>query len=523
MRFIYVLLAFGSLLAGFLLFGQVGAGIHPAVGGMFLIAGFGGFVYFTLRYRREKRIAKAEAIAEGFARYARKQGILQDGEASTQASAQTDAGPPRPITDDGSKFEFEPTSSVGPSSAAMGKIDHFGKCFVIWSVAFVIYSIVLFVGSFWLALGAFAAVWLVAIMCFLRPIRSLGIGKVLGIIAVAVNLVLGTPIVLANYGSYSKQRELAALRETNPSTYLEQIKTTASAEEYEREFRAVDPKGYLAELAKSGNRTKYLEELRTLDPASYETEKERIASEEAVQRAKEEAERVRAEIAEQKRLAGLRKADPSAYLDAIKGESNWVSEFKQLDPKGYEKWRSETASKKIAEYAYAPYEKAGYPKTFAKWGPSAVKKINALRKEAAFLVALDPKCNMVEVSELSDERSTPKDKIVIFVDCRNNQRFYLTEEQIKAGADPVSKNETTALISDERAIEACESQIRAALQYPSSYSRSLLGVSVFRSNYGNIAVTIEFDAKNGLGMEVPQIARCVVDDRGIHPAEIGNR
>lgn len=112
------------------------------------------------------------------------------------------------------------------------------------------------------------------------------------------------------------------------------------------------------------------------------------------------------------------------------------------------------------------------------------------------MVAQNSACDMVDISELSDERSSPGKSIVIFVDCRNHQRFYLTEAEIKAGQKPVSKNQKTALGSDADAVRACESQVVSVLHYPSSFDRALLNTAVRRSEYGNIAVEFDFEAKN---------------------------
>ena len=55
---------------------------------------------------------------------------------------------------------------------------------------------------------------------------------------------------------------------------------------------------------------------------------------------------------------------------------------------------------------------------------------------------------------------------------------------------------------------------------PLSFERHRLSTKVYRSPYGNIAVDFNFSAKNQLGGSIPQHARCVIDDTGIHPAEI---
>jgi hypothetical protein len=359
------------------------------------------------------------------------------------------------------------------------------------------------------------------VLGFAKPLPGLGIRKALSVII----LILGVVFFPAGVSNILETNRLAELRTSDPKAYLVEVETRSGAEQYLTELKAMDPSGYDELIAKRD--PKYLEALKSADPDRYKLEKDQIDAEQAAKRASEQAkadaERMQKEIAEKQRLEKLRSSDPKAYLDAIKGTASWESEFKTIDPKGYAAWQAEIIKKKVPELAYDPYTKAGYPKTFAKWGAAAVKEINGLRKRAAFLVATNPACDQVDISDLSDERSAPGKTIVIFVDCRNHQRFYLTEAEIKEGAKPVSKNQKTAMISDETALTACEAQVKAALQYPSSFDRSLLNTSVFRSPYGNMAVEFDFEAMNGFGNVVPQFGRCVIDDQGIHPAEISAR
>jgi hypothetical protein len=386
------------------------------------------------------------------------------------------------------------------------------------------------------ALGAGLVVYVFMIVIaglgFFKPLPRFGIRKPVAIGALVL-CILTLPALVAGI---SVHVELSNLRASDPKAYLAKIAETKPLETYLEELKALDPAAYEALIAKRDVKT--MAALKHADFARYKVESEKIAAEEAEKRAaaeakeaeerakaaaKLEAERKQKEIAEKQRLEKLRASDPKAYLDAIKGTANWTAEFAALDPKGFEAWQKEKLEAKISDYAYDVYTKDQYPKTFAKWGSAGVKKINALRKQAAYLVAANDACDHVDVSDLSDERSQPGKKIVIFVDCLNHQRFYLTEAEIVSGAKPVSKNQKTALISDVDALEACETQVKSVLQFPSSFDVSMLSMRVFRSEYGNIAVSFNFEAMNGFGNLIPQAARCVIDDQGIHPAEISNR
>lgn len=178
-------------------------------------------------------------------------------------------------------------------------------------------------------------------------------------------------------------------------------------------------------------------------------------------------------------------------------------------------------SAKISPDAVMLIEGEGWDKTRREWGSAGIKRINAAMPKAAEKAAQSPACDYVEIVGLSD-RSKPKSMAVFYVDCRNSQRFYISEDDLKSDAAPVSKNAKTAAISDAKAVAACEESVKSQLNFPLSFDRDLLNTRVYRAPTGNIAVDFTFQAKNALGAELPQRARCVIDDTGIHPAEITN-
>lgn len=178
-------------------------------------------------------------------------------------------------------------------------------------------------------------------------------------------------------------------------------------------------------------------------------------------------------------------------------------------------------SQKISPDAVFLIEGEGWDRTRREWGSTWIKRINEAMPKVAEKVAHSPGCDYVELVGLSD-RGKPQQQAVFYVDCRNGQRFYVNEDDLKSDDNVVSKNEKTAGISDGNAIRACEDSVRSQLNFPSTFDRDLLNTSVYRAPTGNIAVQFTFQAKNALGAELPQRARCVIDDTGIHPAEISN-
>lgn len=178
-------------------------------------------------------------------------------------------------------------------------------------------------------------------------------------------------------------------------------------------------------------------------------------------------------------------------------------------------------SRKISPDAVFFIEGEGWDKTRREWGSAGIKRINAAMPKAAEKVAQSSNCDYVELVGLSD-RGKPKQQAVFYVDCKNGQRFYVSEDDLKSDAGVVSKNAKTAAISDSTAIKACEDSVKSQLNFPSTFDRDLLNTSVYRAPTGNIAVQFTFQAKNALGAELPQRARCVIDDTGIEPAQISN-
>ena len=178
---------------------------------------------------------------------------------------------------------------------------------------------------------------------------------------------------------------------------------------------------------------------------------------------------------------------------------------------------------KIADRAISPITKKSYPKTYAKWGAANIKKINGLLKPAALIAAKSSSCDTVDIIDLSNNRSKPPNRIVFYADCVNGERFYISEADIKNDKPAISKQNTTKNISDIDATNACKEEVKAILQFPSSFDRKAFTTAVYRAPAGNIAITFDFDAKNGMGLVLPQKARCVIDDRGINPPEISNR
>lgn len=163
-----------------------------------------------------------------------------------------------------------------------------------------------------------------------------------------------------------------------------------------------------------------------------------------------------------------------------------------------------------------------YPKTAAEWGSAGLKRLNDLMLKAAEKAAASGDCDAVADANLSD-RSIPKKEAVFFVDCANGQRFYISEHQLDSPGTVRSKQAMLARVSEASVMAQCLEALKANLNYPSTFKSSVFSQASYRAPTGNIVVTIDFKAKNSFGAELPMTARCVHDERGLHPLEITSR
>jgi hypothetical protein len=73
------------------------------------------------------------------------------------------------------------------------------------------------------------------------------------------------------------------------------------------------------------------------------------------------------------------------------------------------------------------------------------------------------------------------------------------------------------------AITICSDRVQRSLHFPSSYDRQYFGTASKMLTNGTIVVEVPFEAKNGFGMELPQIARCLVANGSVIMLDVQNR
>lgn len=169
--------------------------------------------------------------------------------------------------------------------------------------------------------------------------------------------------------------------------------------------------------------------------------------------------------------------------------------------------------------AYWDYSKNSFPKLYKKYGADGLKRLNNFERKAAELVSQNKKCDAVTMVGYSEQ--SEKGNFVSFIDCKNGERFFVSEKDV---ADGSTAPQSEKSVSVSAAIEACKKSVRARLKFPSEASFSIFNTATetFKTN-GNVRVTLDFKAMNGLGNKLPQRAICLFTPDGKGDLDIFDR
>jgi tetratricopeptide (TPR) repeat protein len=154
----------------------------------------------------------------------------------------------------------------------------------------------------------------------------------------------------------------------------------------------------------------------------------------------------------------------------------------------------------------------GYDETIKRYGVATINRINKLAPKAAELVAQNPNCTRVMAVDVSDERSS-RNSLTFYADCgdigdiMNIQRFYISEKEINTKIVPKSVKEQSESINNNQYLTMCEAEIKARLNFPSTYKQNNLLSGVYKAPM-NTVVTIPFKAKNALNLELKHKGTC---------------
>ncbi|MDM1760707.1 hypothetical protein [Acinetobacter sp. 251-1] len=87
--------------------------------------------------------------------------------------------------------------------------------------------------------------------------------------------------------------------------------------------------------------------------------------------------------------------------------------------------------KEIDPLIFTSYNRENFPRTYEVWGVDGIKRIEQLERDAAFKISTEQNnCNYIEMVALSENKSNPKKEAVVFIDCANRERFYISENDI---------------------------------------------------------------------------------------------
>lgn len=177
----------------------------------------------------------------------------------------------------------------------------------------------------------------------------------------------------------------------------------------------------------------------------------------------------------------------------------------QVTPKETSKLPAE-----ISAHAYSNYTYDQYPRTFDKWGEDWVRKISDVEHGAAEKIANDPNtCDIIDYVGLSDNKSIVKQKIVVFVDCRNGDRYYVSDNEVNDSRKILSQSEKA--ISLNTAFKQCQVLVKKSGKYASSENFNILSTEGFQAQTtGNVVVNIQFDSQH----MSQQKAKCIFTPDG---------
>lgn len=197
----------------------------------------------------------------------------------------------------------------------------------------------------------------------------------------------------------------------------------------------------------------------------------------------------------------------------IDGANNGVEKIEEKQTTQVEsiKENKKTYDEKVLDII--PIQKGkGYDRTIKKYGIKIINRINELLPKAASIMAKSDKCDKLVYVALSDNRST-KENIVIFGDCKNQARFYLSENEIDENTREavLSKKEKMEQYSSSF-FEYCEREIKSQLNYPSTYDSSAFSKGIDIDEY-KATILIDFIAKNAFNLKLKYRAICIFDDK----------
>lgn len=158
------------------------------------------------------------------------------------------------------------------------------------------------------------------------------------------------------------------------------------------------------------------------------------------------------------------------------------------------------------------------PKTYNAWGKKWIDDINNTMPVAINRIAKNDKCDEPVDVGLSIERSKPKEEAVFFVDCKNGERFYISQTELNNNAEV--KAESEQLADAHEYIQMCKKAVKAQVNFPETFDEKTLSIHAYKGTSGNVVVEIPFVAKNAFGVEIENTGKCIIDTQNNATVEI---
>lgn len=179
---------------------------------------------------------------------------------------------------------------------------------------------------------------------------------------------------------------------------------------------------------------------------------------------------------------------------------------------------------KIQGGALDDLDPAEYPKFAKKMGKKRLQDARDGQKVAALLAAKSPECDAVQIA--SPVMESTKKNLTFFVNCANTKQWHFTEKELKDShgkwltAEQLGEpgESTTERNKRERAereanapgsYQECEDVLRRNLKHGQSAEfHYVAGKREIVNDKGERFVSIELEALNGLGNEIPMTGYC---------------
>lgn len=179
----------------------------------------------------------------------------------------------------------------------------------------------------------------------------------------------------------------------------------------------------------------------------------------------------------------------------------------------------------------AAYSRADYPKLYSQLGKAAFEKLDDLEPGALYAAAESNQCDMVESVGVSD--SSLKGAVRWFVDCRNGNRFMVTQDQAlgalvrrnsrRMALADLAESCTTSTVamcsatsaqknaSEAEIVSACDILLNRAVVSPSTLDVASRWDYAISDKPDTLVVQRDFDSQNSFGAMIRSRYHCEVN------------